>query len=329
MSLLIARRRCTWCMRPEVSDLFCDMFSLTWNCGEETSTGLTETLRQCSANRTSRWLYNKWKPRADGYKHNWSLSVQGAENKPALISTCPYRPDIANFRIQWNPSHYCGRPAYNLWEAIYKVLPADFDRLLNQCEVTRIDLAIDIAHIRPYSFLYRANHLRKQEAKFGDQGKLNSMRMGDRGSPLSILIYDRTTGFGASGTAGCATTRIEARRNRVGRLHELYNMENVFGRLEVFQAMELSGLEDDTGVNNLIRFELAREIGLQPVMQRLRRKVNRSHFRDWLDENAHCDWYEPDEIWSGYPWAISEINIPSSSEDIFKAYRRRRRKRSG
>lgn len=318
-------------MPPTLTNLFSDKISMTWDCGEDLGEGITEILRHTQSDNDGLIRYNRWGRLAPGYKHNWDLSIPGVEHAPVLISALSFWTNQSAFRLEWNPRHYDVTKSRMIWLRLLDILGDNLEDFLREAIVTRFDLAIDASPLKPYSILVDVTRLRKQKSIYGDRGELQSLQIGNRGSALSFFIYDKDPDTGIAASRIPDTTRIEARVKPQLNINELDQIEPIFDRLNVYCSTDPAALTGYSNTRQRINFALAQERGLQVVLQMLGRTENRNRFRNWLDDWAATDWYDPADIWSTYPEALAKLAIPEDVNQVLlyasEPTRRRRRRR--
>ena len=290
-----------------VSQAFMDKFSLTYACTRDVEQGIRATLRNQSDAEGTRLYYLG--PALRGYRHSWHLILQAYSEAPILLQArLKYSPK-GNFRVEWNPRHLGPEGNSSLWSFLEEVLFDEFRPFLLNAVVTRCDFAVDARPLTPDAIWVACSGLRRGKVWTGDNGDIESIELGARGSGTHYCIYNRNEETGHYISSDLLTTRIEA-QVRPDRLLRYYLVqENPFERLTLVNAVDQAALNDAPD-----RFQLfmdsIRVRGLQGALQRIRRYETRCTYRDWLVENLQADWFNPEEIWPGLRHLQTVLSLP-------------------
>lgn len=291
-----------------VTPLFVDKLALTWDCSGERPDGIRDLINHVSDDSELHIRYDHRGRISTDYNYNWRVAIPEA-GATAVVSVSPLFPDMAPFRIEWNPARLEAYQADALWDFLSQITLDAFDEFLQEAVVTRIDLTVDIRPMRPTQLLFYVSRLQKEQVNFKGR-ELVSILHGDGGSMLSVSVYLKQKGGMRNGHRVRSTTRIEARLKPRCTLHELPQIESPFRRLHIYGNMPCEALEPTTPQTFRSNFALAQADGLQRVMQTITRSDSRARFFNWLNNNLETDWYNREEIWCGFPSAIECLRMP-------------------
>lgn len=322
-----------------VSPLFVDKLTLTYNLSYPSSSSFSGYMRELQGDTDLSIFYRGYEFNYRGYRKAWHVALPSRTGTaPLLVLTEPFRnPSAANLSLEWNPNRYTQQQTNRLWEVLNTILLDEFESLLYEACVTRIDFAVDLTPIAPDSLLYRARDLSLSTIRTGRNGESESITFGSRkGLFFSIYNRDPITRDPVPQSGCGSTTRLEAQIRDRFSLRELRSgaIPNPFRKLFIYGAI------DDSCYRRLpykyhhfldsIRFR-----GLHGALRRVRNRKTRSELENMLADFLQLDWFDAEHIWRGSHSAIEEL-FPNINQHIFQRmlfsnetpWRPRRRRRS-
>jgi hypothetical protein len=211
-------------------------------------------------------------------------------------------------RLEWNPAKWTRSGSSLLLGTLEQVMfyTPQFDQLLSNARVTRVDVALDIPGILPGDYLWAVSGGHYREWRL-HSGKLETLYLGAKDATKGFIrIYDKGV---ETGEPGLKMTRVERvfRSNKL-RLQDLPARSNVFHSLRCYDVYAaLTGL-GPLGVPPMHR-NTAHDTcclrGLGPGVDRFENVKLQKALMKAIKPSVPAFW-DPSAIWSKWPAAVAD-----------------------
>lgn len=304
---------------PSRSPLFVDKISLTLSLEDVGAIGrITESVLHQDRVGGFRFLPM---PREGGYRHSKAIVFDNdckvlVQYSPRRLSEASRQTDRRRrpLRLEWNPARLREAPEYQA--AFLAILRGWFrDALAREmwrATITRIDFAADVRGVNLNRILVaRSDTTVKSSLYLGREGQLESNYLGSKDSDLLYLLYDkRTERGGRVHGGGFERTRIEVRIREALRISELLSFENPFAKLTLREWRRLEICSNENSQHQWVWFfDSCKLRGLEAALNSIRDPRARRGWRRRVAEIESPEWWRPEEIWAGLPYAIEQIGI--------------------
>ncbi|MEZ5814217.1 MAG: hypothetical protein R3E13_05775 [Alphaproteobacteria bacterium] len=172
-----------------------------------------------------------------------------------------------------------------------------FWETLSHGRVTRLDICIDIPHLNPEDFMFKAKYARHSQNVFGQDGTLETLYFG-RAKGTQYTVYKKALQeYGDE--EGIDILRVECRVRRTFPIQKLALIDNPFERIEFFNLKPLKHPNVHPGhwkaFTDSVRFR-----GSPNTALKLQPKDVRSKLKYCLSQNKFEGW-KPKNLW-GTHW---------------------------
>jgi len=236
------------------------------------------------------------------YRYNWSVLLNENTGARCLLQAAPYK---GQFRIEFNPVK-SGSSGLAALRRRLEVLLMDYAALLfAEGRVTRIDIAVDVRPVcLNYLKLYPLG-LSLSSCNYGAGGTaVESVYMGSARSKLQFTIYDKYRESARS--AYSDTVRFEAKIRRPMLLCDINLIANPYEKLLVSDFFDTSSVRQPPH-RYLHFFDSVRQRGLHPALALILDSRTRKKYRDLFGDVYDCEWWNPQEIWSGFACEVDHL----------------------
>lgn len=224
-----------------------------------------------------------------------------------LFQAGPTKGQGGYLRMEWNPARFT-TAQHN---QIFKVLDDLFDLpppTVAGSKVTRADIAVEFPGIWIGDYCFTRRKAPKRMLVY-HAGKLETLYLGTKAKG-QFCIYDKAAHLGA---CTMSLTRVEYRAKPGKRADELHTLKNPLASILVIDLAKL-----DLGVGEpqmkAMRAALRAE-GIDSVLNSYPPEVR----ADWRKTilKARASFWNPEEIWQGWPDAIAAAFPPFGSPDHY------------
>lgn len=256
----------------------------------------------------------------------YRLSVEfrspgGAKVFLQFIATRPGH-QKGDLRIELNPSHFTKADAAAFHEFMRKILGRGYDRLLLKALINRLDLAVDIKHLRLSNLIVNYSRTRKCTLfgkTVGRSGLVEGYHFGSISSDHAGILYDKTSERLTSYIEAIAgkgldldslkenvvrqltrlkseppVVRVEIRNMKLNgkTLHEVWKETNRFCRFS-FQLMD--GAPDLPARSRLAFQSVCRDVGVTAALEIFKGSPSERALRGFV--TTRPKWWVPDDLW--------------------------------
>lgn len=294
-----------------ITELFIDKLVLLVNLSKDDAQGLASILLDDSREHVDRLHGYYQNYRGIGYKYAFGLPLNNEGNTECKIFLVSFRSGKPQVRIEYNPSKLSETSHEHLWNKLAEWFPNEHYSYLQDANVSRIDIAIDITPVSLDTIWITAPRFRVSKLYNGSGGKLESITLGSNQSDSQIKLYNKEAEQQSRGIpiTQSDTARIEYRVSRGIPINKLYELENVLTQISLIHAIDPHTLP--LHENEYIYFlDSVRYRGLHAALGLINGARSRRNMRLKLEELSSFDWWEPEEMWQRYDSAINNLHIP-------------------
>lgn len=297
-------------VKPQVGALFIDKISLTLDVPKQKQIEIVSKLKILNDNHG---LYFK---HSSTYKYSVNISLDDIMGNPSKIifqcapTTANKNKKIRFIRVEWNPSKINSSVVKS---TLNQILPGIFHSLQSEGNITRIDLATDIKHVKPGNLLFYYPYIQCSQNYF-KSGRIESAYLGTKDSDRQIVLYDKKEEQKKKNKKLpfpyplplLDLTRLEIRIRKAMSFAELLKIENPFANLQLRVSKT-----PNTGAG-FDEYRLFRRLciweGVAQALKQLSSKEKQTKYLNRIMSELNEFW-DPATLWLGLPTALEQAGF--------------------
>jgi hypothetical protein len=233
--------------------------------------------------------------------------IHGAWSEEFALLQCNPKDGAGGLlRLEWNPAKWSATASARLFGTVSAVMlnTAEFDQLLQDAKVTRLDVALDVPGIRPDDYLsVRKGIYRSQLNK---DGRLETLCLGNwKAAKGGVRIYDKGAEMGLP---GLKLTHIErVYKNSKLRLRDIAALPNVFHSLSCHDAHAAFAALGAQGVPPMYRssvHDACTKRGCKAALAKIESVQLHNTLVKAISSSVPA-FSDLDAIWAGWPTAVA------------------------
>lgn len=220
-------------------------------------------------------------------------------------------------RLEWNPAKLDIKTVKSILE-LNTILPDGFDSLLHEGTISRIDLAVDVKHIKPGNLLFYFPGIQCSQNRL-KSGKIQTAYLGTEESEKQFVIYDKKEEIIKKNkklaykypVPVLALTRVELRlrpEKSMG-FKQLMELNNPFSKLE----LTASPKPTPAGKTGSDEYRLLQRLcfweGVNQGLSLISDKTKKNTYREQLLRESLNTFWEPVKVWQGLPAALEDAGF--------------------